>query len=621
MPRIFISYRRTDSIEISGRIYDRLEAEFGEDNIFKDVDDIPLGQDFRSVIADAISKSNVMLVIIGRSWLDASEADGTRRLDNPNDPVRFEVETGLAEKGLLVIPVLVGGAPMPGSSDLPEAMRELAYSNAAVVRNDPDFRRDMARLLDDLNLLRRQETVIQEREKAAAQQATRRALTIAGGVGALLIVGFLLLVANGTIRFGEQNLELDIEGTANARLTLTAVAVLATETPDAEASVNAIMTSFVTQTQAALQTSEAFTATPSSTPTDMPTPTNTDAPPTETNTPSRTPSPTPNITETAQAVQALAAQETSAVQTTANARATNAALATRNAPTNTPEPTRTPTATASATPTSTNTPQPTTTFTATPTPEPTATNTLTHTPTPNLTRTAIAEATSIEEARQDALATQNALSQSQQSNLQSQEISQSTATPLSESIFAGRNPRWPVLLVQQDSNFERVDEELANATFCGVASVPDTGVSGSDYSLTFGSANYSFVFIIRIESWIGYPSIEAVLEAFDNGECDVIYVQPEQLSQTSEKSWKIIDLLQPNGKSYNNLQISVEAENANLRSAPSGDFDNIINTVRRDVRCEVLAHAGSEWYLVYCETAGMGWLNSSVVSVKHYNVP
>lgn len=620
MPRIFISYRRTDSIEISGRIYDRLEAEFGEDSIFKDVDDIPLGQDFRSVIADAISKSDVMLVIIGKNWIDAPEPDGTRRLDNANDPVRFEVETGLAEKGLLVIPVLVGGAPMPGSADLPEAMRELAYSNAAVVRNDPDFRRDMARLLDDLNLLRRQETVIQEREKAAAQQATRRTLTIAGGVGALLILVFLLLVANGTIRFGEQNLELDIEGTANARLTLTAIAFLATDTPDAEASVNAIMTGFVTQTQAALQTREAFTVTPSNTPTDAPTATETPAPPTPTNTPSRTPSPTPNRTQTAEYAAAVEAQGTSIVESTAIAAETNAALSTQNAPTNTPRPTTTSTATASATATETNTPTSTATFTPTLTPDPTATNPPTHTPTPNLTRTAIAEATSIEEARQDALATQNALSQSQQ-NPQSQEISPSPSTPLAESIFAERNPRWPVLLVQQDSNFQRIDEELANATFCGVTSVPNTGVSATGYPLTFGSANYSFVFIIRIESWIGYASIDVLLSAFDNGDCDVLYVQPEQLNQISEKSWKVIDLLQPNGKAYNNQQFSVEAETANLRSAPSGDFDNIINTVARGIRCEVLAHAGADWYLVYCDTAGMGWLNGSVGSVKHYNSP
>ncbi|MEM9267240.1 MAG: hypothetical protein AAGA46_17120 [Cyanobacteria bacterium P01_F01_bin.13] len=40
---IFISYRRSDSIAETGRIYDRLATEFGRDRVFKDVDSIPFG--------------------------------------------------------------------------------------------------------------------------------------------------------------------------------------------------------------------------------------------------------------------------------------------------------------------------------------------------------------------------------------------------------------------------------------------------------------------------------------------------------------------------------------------------------------------------------------------------
>ncbi|MBC7813164.1 MAG: toll/interleukin-1 receptor domain-containing protein, partial [Burkholderiales bacterium] len=95
MPRIFVSYRRADSITITGRIYDRLVAVFGEDGVFKDVEDIPFGVDFRSVIEHEIDQSEIVLVIIGPNWVTVTDTDGNRRLDNPNDFVRIEVETAI----------------------------------------------------------------------------------------------------------------------------------------------------------------------------------------------------------------------------------------------------------------------------------------------------------------------------------------------------------------------------------------------------------------------------------------------------------------------------------------------------------------------------------------------
>jgi hypothetical protein len=118
MPRIFISYRRTDSSTISGRMYDHLVREFGDENVFKDVYDIPAGSDFRQVIRDNIYSCNVQLVIIGTGWVDARSADGARRLDNPDDFVRIEVETGLTCPTIRLIPVLVSSAPMPSPAQL-----------------------------------------------------------------------------------------------------------------------------------------------------------------------------------------------------------------------------------------------------------------------------------------------------------------------------------------------------------------------------------------------------------------------------------------------------------------------------------------------------------------------
>ncbi|RMG80036.1 MAG: amino acid ABC transporter substrate-binding protein, partial [Chloroflexi bacterium] len=70
---------------------------------------------------------------------------------NPDDFVRIEVEAGLNRNDVLVIPVLVKGAGMPSSADLPPTMRELAYRNGAVVRDDPDFHRDMNRLIKQID--------------------------------------------------------------------------------------------------------------------------------------------------------------------------------------------------------------------------------------------------------------------------------------------------------------------------------------------------------------------------------------------------------------------------------------------------------------------------------------
>ena len=70
MPSIFISYRRSDSIDVTGRIYDRLAANFGKDAIFKDVDNIPLGADFREYLKDTLNQCGVVLAVIGPTWVN-----------------------------------------------------------------------------------------------------------------------------------------------------------------------------------------------------------------------------------------------------------------------------------------------------------------------------------------------------------------------------------------------------------------------------------------------------------------------------------------------------------------------------------------------------------------------
>ena len=146
---IFISYRRSDSADIAGRIYDRLTGRFGRNPIFKDVDSIPLGLDFKEYLDAKVSECSVLLAIIGDRWLEASDDTGERRLEDPADFVRIEIESAL-KGGIPVIPLLVRGAQMPREGKLPDGLKKLAYRNGIPIRPDPDFHRDMDRLITAL---------------------------------------------------------------------------------------------------------------------------------------------------------------------------------------------------------------------------------------------------------------------------------------------------------------------------------------------------------------------------------------------------------------------------------------------------------------------------------------
>jgi formylglycine-generating enzyme required for sulfatase activity len=149
--KIFISYRRADSATITGRIYDGLVAAFGASSIFRDIDDIPAGKDFRTVLENATSECDIMLVIMGPQWTGIKDVQGNLRLFDPDDFVRIEVETGFNREDTLVIPVLVNGTFMPSPEELPESLQEIVYRNAVNIRNDPDFHDDLQRLISSIN--------------------------------------------------------------------------------------------------------------------------------------------------------------------------------------------------------------------------------------------------------------------------------------------------------------------------------------------------------------------------------------------------------------------------------------------------------------------------------------
>src|SRR4051794_32817634 len=106
---IFVSYRRQESSHLAGRLYDRLAGSFGESQVFIDVDAIEPGEDFAEKIFRSVAGCQVLLVVIGPSWLTSADGRGHRRLDDPDDIVRLEIEAALA-RGVRVIPILMEGA-------------------------------------------------------------------------------------------------------------------------------------------------------------------------------------------------------------------------------------------------------------------------------------------------------------------------------------------------------------------------------------------------------------------------------------------------------------------------------------------------------------------------------
>ncbi|HXQ37014.1 MAG TPA: toll/interleukin-1 receptor domain-containing protein [Anaerolineales bacterium] len=146
-PKIFISYRRADSADVTGRIYDRLIEHFGKSAIFKDVDSIPPGVDFKEHLEKAVGKCRIFLVVIGDRWLEGADSKRRNRLQDPDDFVRIEIESAL-NRNILIIPLLVRGALMPAEEKLPRSLQKLVYRNGISIRSDPDFHGDIDRLIE-----------------------------------------------------------------------------------------------------------------------------------------------------------------------------------------------------------------------------------------------------------------------------------------------------------------------------------------------------------------------------------------------------------------------------------------------------------------------------------------
>jgi YVTN family beta-propeller protein len=146
--KLFICYRREETAAHAGRLYDALVAQFGEPNVFMDIELEP-GIDFVDHIREVVGSCHVLLVILGPKWATLSDGADHARIGDEDDFVRLEVETALRRSDVRVIPLLVGGARMPHSDELPEPVRGLTRRNAFEL-SDLRWRYDVGRLVDAL---------------------------------------------------------------------------------------------------------------------------------------------------------------------------------------------------------------------------------------------------------------------------------------------------------------------------------------------------------------------------------------------------------------------------------------------------------------------------------------
>jgi hypothetical protein len=142
--RIFISYRRADARGVAGRLGDSLGQYFGDNRVFRDIEDIAGGADFGDVIQQNLANADAVIVLMGQDWLSITDSEGRRRLDDPNDWVAEEISVAI-QSGIPIFPVLIENTPMPREEELPEKLKPLLRYNALSI-SDNRWKFDVLRL-------------------------------------------------------------------------------------------------------------------------------------------------------------------------------------------------------------------------------------------------------------------------------------------------------------------------------------------------------------------------------------------------------------------------------------------------------------------------------------------
>jgi hypothetical protein len=135
--RIFVCYRREDTAGFARALKTVLGDRYGRDNVFMDLDNIAPGEMWEDVVNKAVGGCDVLIALMGREWMTVTDKTGRRRIDNPIDPVRLEIETALRER-LKVIPALIQEAKMPEADALPRGLAALPGIQALAITDDWD---------------------------------------------------------------------------------------------------------------------------------------------------------------------------------------------------------------------------------------------------------------------------------------------------------------------------------------------------------------------------------------------------------------------------------------------------------------------------------------------------
>jgi hypothetical protein len=168
---VFICYRREDSAGFARLIYDRLTNKLGRERVFFDVDNIAPGVDFVDILSERVAKCDALIAVIGRHWTSSVDIHNRRRLDDPDDFVRIEIEAAL-ERKIRVIPVLVDGAIMPRSDDLPDRLKKLRRRQAIEISHNHRFDSDVEGLTRALSALDEELRQLEPAERAPIRPQT-----------------------------------------------------------------------------------------------------------------------------------------------------------------------------------------------------------------------------------------------------------------------------------------------------------------------------------------------------------------------------------------------------------------------------------------------------------------
>jgi hypothetical protein len=134
MAEVFINYRTGDGEWPAAFLDDKFKRRFGADRVFRDATSLEAGRDFRPALRQRLERCTVLVVIIGPDWLTARDASGRRRLDNPEDYVRMEIEESLKRK-IRVIPITLNDVRLPLADELPKEIADLAHRQSRVFRS------------------------------------------------------------------------------------------------------------------------------------------------------------------------------------------------------------------------------------------------------------------------------------------------------------------------------------------------------------------------------------------------------------------------------------------------------------------------------------------------------